>query len=267
HPHVYTLSHGSTPGSISLHPVTVATMCWVTLTPSRGKKKGYQPTSDSSCVEDIVRVHHNPASPRLTNVRIKAPSVDVEVDEKHTHAHVYPHLQHHHRHPHLHPLHMHPIHGEHHLGVSLAHPPPPSCSPSSSPPPSTAPADTSPLIPPSIPRDPIYHTQIIQPTSPRARGPSPSTVRETTRIALRTSTATSSNQPQQRRPRNNLRRVAGYQVLGRQVPWDWDCVSSTVGGSSSSNAGGGATKGKWVRRKSGGAGLVYPPFGDAEKWM
>lgn len=56
-------------------------------------------------------------------------------------------------------------------------------------------------------------------------------------------------------------------MLGRQVPWDWDCVSSTVGGSSSSNAGGGATKGKWVRRKSGGAGLVYPPFGDAEKWM
>ncbi|KAF5849384.1 hypothetical protein GGP41_006267 [Bipolaris sorokiniana] len=309
HPHVYTPSHGSTPGSISLHPITTVTMCWVTLTPSRGKKKGYQPTSDSSCVEDIVRIHRNPASPRLTNVRIKAPSVDVEVDEKLTQAHVYPHLQHHHRHPHLHPLHMHPIHGEHHLGVSLglghqhyrgsldmseawdpklrgqgrkrsipspcppppkpepapAHPPPPSCSSSSSPPPSTAPADTSPLIPPSIPRDPIYHTQIIQPTSPRARarGPGPSTVRETTRIALRTSTATS-NQPQQRRPRNNLRRVAGYQVLGRQVPWDWDCVSSTA--SNSSNAGGG-TKGKWVRRKSGGAGLVYPPFGDAEKWM
>lgn len=293
----------------SKSPYPVEIMCWVTLTPSKGKKKGYRPTSDSSCVEDIVRVHHNPASPRLTNVRIRAPSLDVEVDEKLTHAHLYPHLQHHHRHPHLHPLHMHPVEGEHHLGMSfgLGHhhhhhhrgsldmseisdiklrghgrrrsisspcpPPPPSTCPPASPPPAppssssssssppprpTAPRDTSPLLPPSVsfpsPREPIYRTQIIQPPSSRNTA-----VRETTRVALRTSTT-------ERRPRQNLRRVAGYQVLGRQVPWDWDCVSSTVGSSTAATAGG--ARGKWVRRKSGGAaGLKYPPFGDAEKWM
>jgi hypothetical protein len=58
-----------------------------------------------------------------------------------------------------------------------------------------------------------------------------------------------------------LRRVAGYELLGKQVPWDWDCVSSTVG---SSSAGGG----KWTRKRKGsGKELKYPPFGSIERWM
>jgi hypothetical protein len=76
-------------------------------------------------------------------------------------------------------------------------------------------------------------------------------VRETTRVALR------SVQPE--RQRGRLRRVAGYEVLGTQVPFDWDCISSTVG---SSGAGG-----KWVRKKVKGGGLRYPPFGSMDRWL
>ncbi|KNG44316.1 hypothetical protein TW65_08667 [Stemphylium lycopersici] len=234
-------------------------MCWFTLTPAKGKKNSsYQPSTDSSCAEDIVRVHRSPKSPRLTNVRVRMPSLDVEVDEKHTHAHVHPHLQHHHRHPHLHPLNMHPIHGEHEFGLGLTFdhnhhhhhaghhlhnsslsisdiseiklrghgrkrsissscPPPP---PSRCPPPPSRPAPPPPppvssppaAAPPSKPCEPIYHTQIIAPTA----------VRETTRAALR---RVQTDRATRTATRNSLRRVAGYQVLGRQVPWDWDCYS------------------------------------------
>lgn len=38
-----------------------------------------------------------------------------------------------------------------------------------------------------------------------------------------------------------LRRVAGYEVLSRRVPWGWDCVERREG--------------------------RYPPFGGAETWM
>lgn len=60
------------------------------------------------------------------------------------------------------------------------------------------------------------------------------------------------------RVRGRVRRVGGYEVLGKSVPWDWDCVSSTVG---SSIRGGGKKKGK---RKGGSR---YPPFGGMERWM
>jgi hypothetical protein len=60
------------------------------------------------------------------------------------------------------------------------------------------------------------------------------------------------------RVRGRVRRVGGYEVLGKSVPWDWDCVSSTV---ESSVGGRGGKKGK---RKGG---LKYPPFGGMERWM
>jgi hypothetical protein len=51
-------------------------------------------------------------------------------------------------------------------------------------------------------------------------------IRETTRIALR--------EVRPVRERVRLRRVAGYEVLGRRVPWSWDCVSGTGTGTESS---------------------------------
>lgn len=57
-----------------------------------------------------------------------------------------------------------------------------------------------------------------------------------------------------------MRKVGGYEVLGRNVPWDWDCVSSTVG--SSVARGGGRGK-----KKKKGSGLKYPPFGGVERWL
>ncbi|KAF2819622.1 hypothetical protein CC86DRAFT_375098 [Ophiobolus disseminans] len=174
-------------------------------------------------------------------------------EHHHHHPHLHPHLHHHHRH-HLHPLHLHPIHGHHHYHhdsiVDKLHghgrrrcspppaPPPPTRDPSRCRP---QPRPRSPA--PRRPSEPIYRTQIVEPAE----------VRETTRVALRT--------VQPERHRGRLRRVAGYEVLGAQVPFDWDCISSTVG---SSTAGG-----KWVRKKvkSGGHGLKYPPFGSMDRWM
>jgi hypothetical protein len=231
-------------------------MCWVTLTPTKPKKHNHNTSSaDSSCVEELVRVHRSP-SPRFSEVRVKVPSISLEVEEKGHHAHLHPHLQHHHRHPHLHPLHMHPIHGHHHhrhphlhalhghhhLDIADIHGsklrgsgrkrcPPPPCPP----PPSREPSRCCPVQP----REPIYRTQIIEPTS--------ADIREATRVALR------SVQPQ--RNRSQLRAVTGYEVSGK---WDWDCVSSSIGGSS---AGGG----KWKKRR--GRELKYPPFGGMDRWL
>lgn len=56
-----------------------------------------------------------------------------------------------------------------------------------------------------------------------------------------------------------VRKVGGYEVLGRDVPWDWDCVSSTD--RSEKSPGSGKKKGK----KNGG--LKYPPFGGVERWL
>jgi hypothetical protein len=63
------------------------------------------------------------------------------------------------------------------------------------------------------------------------------------------------------RVRGRMRRVGGYEVLRKSVPWDWDCVSSTVESSVGVGKGRGGEKGK---RKGG---LKYPPFGGMQRWM
>lgn len=222
-------------------------MCWFTLTPTKGKKRHHgRHSTDSSCVEELVRVHRSP-SPRFSDVRVKVPS-SITVELEH-HDHLHPRLHHHHKH-HLHPLHLHPIHGhhDHHHdmpAVRLRGPGRKRCPlPPGAPPPSRDPSTCRPCSPsssPARPREPIYRTQIVEPAY----------VRETTRVALR------SVQPE--RQRSRLRRVAGYEVLGREVPWNWDCVSSTLGSSS-------AGSGKWTRKRRGG-GLRYPPFGTIDRWL
>lgn len=230
-------------------------MCWFTLSPAKAKKHNHaRHSSDSSCVEELVRVHRSPSRHRFTEVKVKVPSsISMDMSEHHHHhPHLHPHLHHRHRH-HLHPLHMHPLHPHHHgerFIEKLHGHGQRRCSPPPSPPPPTRdpsrcrPRSRSPAPPARRPSEPIYRTQIVEPAE----------VRETTRVALR------SVQPE--RHRGRLRRVAGYEVLGAQVPFDWDCVSSTVGSSS--------VGGKWVRRKGkvGGHGaLRYPPFGAVERWM
>jgi hypothetical protein len=223
-------------------------MCWFTLTPTKGKKHHH--SSDSSCVEDLVRVHRSPSRHRFTDIKVKVPSISVEMsDTHHHHPHLSPHLQHHHRH-HLHPLHLNPFHDHHHhdhhdrMTLKLHGSGRRRCSPPPAPPPPTR--NTSHCRPrprsqsPSRPREPVYRTQVFEPTQ----------VRETTRVALR------SVQPE--RERGRLRRVAGYEVLGAQVPFDWDCISSTVG----SNSGG-----RWVRKKVKSGGMRYSPFGSMDRWM
>ncbi|OAL45086.1 hypothetical protein IQ07DRAFT_233575 [Pyrenochaeta sp. DS3sAY3a] len=236
-------------------------MCWFTLTPAKGKKQHHHDrhSTDSSCVEELVRVRRDP-SPRFTPLRVKVPGgVSMEFEDHHhlhPHSHLHPHLNHHHNH-HLHPLHLHPlhpIHGHHHhhhhhhgLPVRLRGPGRKRCPPPSPPPPSRAPSKCRPAprsrsCSPARPREPIYHTQIVEPAQ----------VRESTRVAL--------CNPE--RPRGRLRRVAGYELLGREVPWQWDCVSSTVGSSVSG--------GKWSTKKrssKGGGGLRYPPFGSMDRWL
>ncbi|KAF2134586.1 hypothetical protein P153DRAFT_380403 [Dothidotthia symphoricarpi CBS 119687] len=218
-------------------------MCWITLTPKASK----QPSSPPSCVEQIARVHHSPiSSPRLSKVHVKLSSSVVSAEQQH-HHHLHPHLHHHH----MHPLHLHPLHGPHHdhnipiitlhgsghkrhSSLSLTPSRPPSrCRP------------PSPICPPA--REPTYRTQIVEPAAIRAQ----------TIAALR--------EVRPERARGRLRRVAGYEMLGREAPWNWDCVSSSAGSGSKSSIGGG----RWVRKRRGsaGGGLRYPPFGGSEKWM
>ncbi|KAH7354585.1 hypothetical protein BKA66DRAFT_446641 [Pyrenochaeta sp. MPI-SDFR-AT-0127] len=227
-------------------------MCWFTLTPTSGKNHHHdRHSSDSSCVEELVRVHRSP-SRRFSGVRVKVPSsVTMEIKDQHHHhlqPHLHPHLLHQHKH-HLHPLHFHPIHGHRHHHdapvVRLRGPGTKRCPPPSPPPPSRDASKCPPRSRSSSPArssEPIYRTQIVEPAQ----------VRENTRAALHTF------HPE--RQRGRLRRVAGYEVLGREVPWNWDCVSSTVG---SSDTGGG----KWRRRSRGGQGLNYPPFGSMDRWL
>jgi hypothetical protein len=240
-------------------------MCWLTLSPAKGKKRQYDHrSSDSSCVEELVRVHHSPSKRRFTEVKVKVPgSVSMDMSEHHHHhphlhplldhhhPHMHPHLPHHLRHP-IHPLHLHPLHG-HHLhhhhhdrtvdrlhghGRRRSSPPP------NPPPPTRDPSRCRPRSPAPRPRrdsEPIYRTQVVEPRE----------VRETTRVALRTT--------ESERQRGRLRRVAGYEVLGAQVPFDWDCISSAAGGS--------VAGGRWVRKKVKSSNLKHPPFGSVEKWM
>lgn len=79
-------------------------------------------------------------------------------------------------------------------------------------------------------------------------------MRATTRSALRDV-----------RVRGRIRRVGGYEVLGKSVPWDWDFVSSTVG--SGVVHGGGKKKPGKKKKRSGGGGLKYPPFAGMERWL
>lgn len=94
----------------------------------------------------------------------------------------------------------------------------------------------------------MYRTQIVE----------PSAVRTTTRTALRDVGF------ERVRGRMATRRVGGYEVLGRQMPWDWDCVSSTVGSS--------VVRGEGKKRKKKGkekrkGESKYPPFGGMERWL
>ncbi|PSN64582.1 hypothetical protein BS50DRAFT_576023 [Corynespora cassiicola Philippines] len=228
------------PGSGHFHrgSTTTADMCWITLTPAKAKRKHpdhhHHHSDHGSSVEELVRVRRDASSSRFSKVRIVIPNSTIS-EHPHHHPHLHPHLHTgHHHHPHLHPLHMHPVHDHHHhhhhrMGklhgsgrkrCPAPPPPPPSRSPSSCP----------------SPKEPIYRTQIVEPRTQE--------IRETTRIALR----------QARPERGRLRRVAGYEVLGGEVPWSWDCVSSV--------AGSGTSKGT----KKGG-GLNYPPFGSSGSWM
>jgi hypothetical protein len=239
-------------------------MCWITLTPSKNKRKS---TSSDCSSADIVRVHHSP-KPRFSDVTVSLPSIVTSTDDHHHHhhedlLHLHPHvpehlrphaplphglLHHHHRHPHLHPihpLHLHPLAPLHGPGKKIRiehpHPPPPTRHSSRPPPaPSSSTSSSSSSDDACPPKEPIYRTQIVEPAA----------VRATTRTALRDV-----------RVRGRVRRLGGYDVSGRSVPWDWDCVSSTVG---SSVRGGAKRKGQ---RKKGGGGWKYPPFGGAERWL
>ncbi|KAF9733119.1 hypothetical protein PMIN01_08802 [Paraphaeosphaeria minitans] len=205
-------------------------MCWITLTPKPKPKPTqhhhhphHHHPDDGSSVADLVRVHKKGDGPRYTKVRIIAP---IETEKHHHHLD-----HHHHHHPQIHPLHMHPLHfpqHRHHHWKLHGHgrkrrPAPPTSAPPSSRSPSACPS----------PREPIYRTQIVEPAKTE--------IRETTRVALR----------EVRPDRGRLRRVAGYEVLGREVPWDWDCVSSAASGAG----------------RRGETKLKYPPFGNTDRWI
>ncbi|KAF1931625.1 uncharacterized protein M421DRAFT_2274 [Didymella exigua CBS 183.55] len=236
-------------------------MCWITLTPTRPKNEKHASSDRSSA--DLVRVRHTP-NPRLSPLSIALPSSISASPRHHHHHHHHPHmpdhmrphaplphgiLQHHHRHPHLHlhPLHLHPLAPLHGAGKKLQTP----CAPAPrhtsrarAPPPSISSSSSSSSSDAASKTEPTYRTQIVEPG-----------VRAGTRRALRDV-----------RVRGGLRRVGGYEVLGRSVPWDWECVSSTVG---SSRCGGGdkSKKKKETKKKMEEGGLRYPPFGGMERWL
>ncbi|KAF2012394.1 hypothetical protein BU24DRAFT_276464 [Aaosphaeria arxii CBS 175.79] len=97
---------------------------------------------------------------------------------------------------------------------------------------------------------PIY-APITPLQTPAIMAPSSERVRQVTRAALQ----------EQRSGRvRNLRRVAGYDILSSDVPWDWNCVISTdatVPAKSSDRFPGKPTKKE----------LGYPPFGHMSSWM
>ncbi|KAF2787940.1 hypothetical protein K505DRAFT_119036 [Melanomma pulvis-pyrius CBS 109.77] len=227
-------------------------MCWITLSPGKGSRKHHHHdhhdhhrhrSERGSSVEEIVRISRSSIErPRIRVVsptRIAVDRIEVrEFDRGHRHAKVYPHLHHHH--PHLHPhlphlphLHPHHHHHHHHHPIRLHGPGKKRAPPPSPPPPSRCPS-----------REPIYRTQVVEPE------PSPREIRETTRVALR--------EVRPERVRGRLRRVAGYEVLGRDVPWSWDAVSS-VGGASGRRDGSSVGGGR--------RGLRFPPFGGAGSWL
>lgn len=52
--------------------------------------------------------------------------------------------------------------------------------------------------------------------------------------------------------RSRVRRMAGCEVLSRQLPWSWDCISS---------------EGSEEKTRKEKDKLNYPPFGSASSWM
>ena len=218
-------------------------MCWITLSPKHKHHGHHHRHSDGSSVEGLVRISRStivdPESYRAERIRvltpttISVPTIARQV-EKERRLDVHAHLHHHH--PHLHPLHMHPhlphLHPHryhHHQPIRLHGPGKKRGPPPGPPPPSRCPSKV---------REPIYRTQIVEPNTRE--------IRETTRIALR--------EVRPERERGRLRRVAGYEVLGRHVPWSWDAVSSVASGRS-----------KGRRERSGST--KFPPFGEAGSWM
>ena len=222
-----------------------ATMCWITLNPKRRKHhhNHHRDHDQDPSVEHLIqrnRVSFDVDAPIPTTlypshhhhqqerIRIVTP------EPRHHHPHTHVHHRHHH---HIRPLHLHStkLHGP---GKKRAPPAPP--------PPSREPSRSR----RSRSRDALYRIQPISVTNPPYRvviaEPETEEIRETTRIALRES------RPRERR----LRRVAGYEVLGREVPWSWDCVSSVDGRGRETGTG-----------RRGGGGLRYPPFGESEDWM
>ena len=215
----------------------------------------------SSSVEEIVRISRttmlSPDSPPqrirvLTPTTISIPRNVVREDRYRHHHHPHLHLPNgrhldiphpHHLHlPHPHHLHLphghhlHLPHGHNHHHHDTLHGPG-----------RKRVAITVPRPPPSSPDpncEPIYRTQVVEPSS--------RDIRETTRIALR--------EVRPDRQRGRLRRVAGYEVLGRNVPWSWDAVSSVGSktGDRGSSVGG---------REGARKGLRFPPFGGAGSWM
>ncbi|KAH7115154.1 hypothetical protein B0J11DRAFT_510760 [Dendryphion nanum] len=239
-------------------------MCWITLTPKDKSKHNHHSSMENrqdSSIEYLVRrdrvsfesAHHN----HLPKLRVATPSSH---SDHHHHHHHIPRLHHghHHHHHHLpHPLHFHPIRLHGHGRKRTPSPPPPSRCPSRG-----RSRSRSRNREPVPEADPIFRIQPIETPRPRYYESPRSTynttiieparqdVRETTRIALR----------EVRPARRGLRRVAGYEVLNKQVPWSWDCVSSTV--DTASSAGGASRKGKKDKR-----GLRYPPFGPSSLWL
>ncbi|PVH94254.1 hypothetical protein DM02DRAFT_198761 [Periconia macrospinosa] len=220
-------------------------MCWIKLSPKDPQHRHHHHhhqhhtrASHGSSVEELVRVRHDAHSPRYQRVHLVTPIRSTSDSSHHSH-----HLHHHHPHlHHLHPLHMHPLHHHsyhhhdthrlHGIGKKRTSPTPP-------PPPSRSPSCPS-------PREPVYRTQLVEPRVQE--------VRETTRIALR------EGRPD-RRDRGRLRRVAGYEVLGREVPWSWDCVSSVASGKD-----GDTSKSRHESRR-GSVVSRFPPFGTMDQWL
>ncbi|KAF2195198.1 hypothetical protein K469DRAFT_743824 [Zopfia rhizophila CBS 207.26] len=201
-------------------------MCWITFSPPMKRK--LHPHHHHHHHPHFHRHHHGSSVEELVRITHDAP-VPTTAYPSHPHHHkvriitpTLPIHSDHHHHPHLHPI---KLHGH---GKKRAPSPPP-------------PSPCSERVRVSFPhshdsRRERYRTVIAEPATQE--------IRETTRIALR------EVKPQ----RGRLRRVAGYEVLGRDVPWSWDCVSSVDGRGGRSD-------------KSGGGGLRYPPFGPESSWM
>lgn len=221
-------------------------MCWITLTPKKRKHHHHDHHSHlphfhhhheddhDTSIEHLVRRDRNrisfdesvqttsfPSHHHHSKIRIVTPS------DHHLHLN----HKHHHHHHHMHPLHLHPVHlhghGKKRVPQVAPRPPPPSRCTSREPT-----YRIQPIVDP-----PHYSTVVVEPDVRE--------IRETTRIALREA------RPERRR----LRRVAGYELLGRDVPWSWDCVSSVAESD---------RRGREIRR---GGGLRFPPFGSPGSWM